>query len=68
MEIKKWKGSAPICDFCGEWTAGTTFVDGKTRMGPWALMCERCFSIFGIKVAQGFGQRYSADTKEKLDG
>ena len=67
-KTQKWKGDAPFCDFCGEWTAGTTFVDGVTKMGPWALMCEKCFKQFGVRVAPGSGQRYSTDSNKKLEG
>lgn len=65
---KKWMGSAPVCDFCGEWVSGSTFVDGQTKMGPWALMCEKCFAKFGVGVGPGSGQRFDSDTKEKVAG
>lgn len=65
---KKWLGDPPFCDFCGEWTAGSTFVDGKTKMGPWAVMCEGCFEKFGVGVGPGSGQRFSTDTKDKVEG
>ena len=68
METKKWRGSPPFCDFCGEWTAESTFVDGRTVMGPWAVMCEKCHAQFGVGVGTGKGQRYSADSKKKVEG
>jgi len=33
------------CDFCNE----KAKYDGKTKMGPWAFMCEAHFSKFGVK-------------------
>jgi len=65
---KKWRGSTPVCDFCGEWTSGEVFVDGQTKMGPWALMCEAHFLRFGVGIGPGAGQAYSSDTKEKVGG
>lgn len=65
---KKWQGSTPVCDFCGEWTAGSVFVDGKTKMGPWALMCATHYLRLGVGIGPGLGQVYSADTKEKIGG
>ncbi len=70
MATNKWRGTAPICDFCKEYTTGGTFVDGKTKRGPWAIMCETngCFNRYGVGVGPGQGQRYDTDTKEKLEG
>lgn len=35
------------------------FIDGKTRMGPWACMSPTSFKVFGIgKLGLGFGQKY----------
>lgn len=53
-----WIGPAPKkCDLC----AGkiiVTFFDGKTTMGPWASMCERCHETYGIGLGTGKGQHY----------
>lgn len=44
----------PNCDLCGEPAA----YDGKTKHGPWAYMCERCWRTDGIgKLGTGFGQK-----------
>jgi hypothetical protein len=63
----KWMGSNPTCDICGkkpkEW-----FVDGKTKMGPWALMCERDFPKMGVGIGPGRGQKYDAKTMNKIEG
>lgn len=43
----------PKCDFCGE----TAQYDGKTRLGPWADMCSRCFKTYGVGLGLGRGQK-----------
>lgn len=35
------------------------FYDGRTKMGPWANMCPRCFKRFGSGLGTGRGQRYT---------
>lgn len=60
----------PECDI-HKYTLGTPGVpaayDGKTQMGPWANMCEDCFSQYGVGLGTGQGQRLvltSAKTAE----
>lgn len=36
-------------------------VDGKTKMGPWANMCERCHHEVGVGLGLGKGQRLIYD-------
>jgi len=44
----------PKCDFCEE----PALYDAKTRMGPWAYMCEEHFKQHGLgRLGTGFGQR-----------
>lgn len=31
--------------------------DGKTTEGPWAYMCETCFTIHGVGLGMGKGQK-----------
>jgi len=53
-----WNGSAPVkCDICS-FDFGQFFVDGKTKMGPWACMCKICFSRYGLGLGTGRGQQY----------
>jgi len=34
-------------------------IDGKTAMGPWALMTPKSFRLHGVgKLGLGLGQRY----------
>jgi hypothetical protein len=60
-----WIGDPPdICDINRE-PIVDEFIDGKTRAGPWANMCPKCYKIFGVgRLGTGFGQRY----KKQDDG
>lgn len=56
----KWIGSEPKCDFCGNKKL-TEFVDGKTDLGPWGLMCPDCNMEHGCGLGLGVGQRYKLE-------
>jgi hypothetical protein len=44
----------PKCNFCDK----PALYDAKTRMGPWAYMCEEHFKQHGLgRLGTGFGQR-----------
>lgn len=69
----RWFGETE-CDFCEklrqdpdlkkhEW-----FVDGKTKFGPWALMCPKHFKQYGVGLGTGKGQKYDSKTLEKIEG
>jgi len=65
---KKWLGEADSCDICeGKLEEHEWFVDGATMMGPWALMCPKCFSSYGRGLGTGLGQMYNYVTKEKVE-
>jgi len=67
-QTAKWMNPAPTkCNICGRAPQGR-FVDGKTCMGPWALMCETCHEAFGVGIGTGKGQKYDTRTLEKIDG
>jgi len=35
------------------------FYDGKTRMGPWAIMSPQAWRTYGVgRVGLGYGQKY----------
>jgi hypothetical protein len=51
---KYYGATLPVCDACRESPA---FADGATIHGPWAYMCETCFSRIGIGFGTGRGQR-----------
>ena len=46
----------PPCDFCNG--SVLAVVDGKTRIGPWANMCQRHFDLVGVGLGTGKGQRF----------
>jgi hypothetical protein len=70
MGIKKWMGSWPAnCDICNTpLNRRDVFIDGRTKHGPWALMCSTCHVKFGTGLGTGNGQKYSSITLEKLNG
>ena len=44
----------PNCDLC----QNTASYDAKTKMGPWAYLCEQCFSFYGpARLGTGLGQK-----------
>lgn len=50
----------PNCDLCATAVVPKqtpAIVDGKTRMGPWANMCERHFKQYGCGLGLGRGQQ-----------
>ena len=76
MQVRKWIRVGRLeCDICLNFHYKTTdlskqefFVDGKTQMGPWALMCPRCFKLYGVGLGTGRGQKYDSKTLEKVEG
>lgn len=55
-----WKGLIPLaCNLCGMVIQDDqTFIDGKTVMGPWAIMCTPCHAERGHGLGTGKGQSY----------
>lgn len=46
------------CDLCDTPNL-QTYVDGKTRIGPWAYMCLKCWRRVGVgTLGTGLGQQY----------
>ena len=58
MTKRYWFGSTPArCDLSGiEIT--DCFVDGATKMGPWAKMHPKAHDLYGLGLGQGLGQMY----------
>jgi len=46
-------GNLPNCDICGK----EAHYDAKTRMGPWAYVCEEHFFTERCQLGLGLGQR-----------
>ena len=55
----KWLGVIPKkCDCCGR-AITDKFVDGRTKLGPWSLMCLDCHDKIGVGLGLGKGQLYA---------
>lgn len=65
---KKWTGEIPpMCDICGD-PLTKWFVDGKTEMGSWVIMCPGCFKVYGVGLGVGLGQKYNVADGKKVAG
>lgn len=53
-----YAGDITHCDIC-EKEVGKVMYDGMTVHGPWANMCQLCFSRYGSGIGVGKGQRYT---------
>ena len=60
----------PECDIC-KYDHGKSGVpasyDGKTKMGPWANMCEQHFRQHGVGLGTGKGQKLSWKNGDPVD-
>lgn len=63
MAVVIWSGDPEVCDICKAPILDTGFVDGRTRFGPWALMCHNCHEVHGVGLGTGKGQDYMPDGK-----
>jgi hypothetical protein len=57
----------PDCDFTHEKPVKAKY-DGKTKMGPWANMCQSHFDQNGIGLGLGRGQKLIIKDKDSDDG
>ena len=71
----KWYGDETDCTVCDEklnrFPNKQWFIDGKMLPragGSWALMCARCFEMYGVGLGTGKGQKYHCVTKIKIEG
>lgn len=56
----------PRCDLClADGDRVPASVDGATRYGPWAYMCEPHFETVGIGLGLGRGQRLIINPEEE---
>lgn len=67
MKKHKWLSEVTNCQVCHK-PFGKYFIDGATKMGHWALMCEGCHKNVGNGLGIGHGQRYLTSTKEGVSG
>jgi len=42
------------------------FIDGRTKVGMWAIMCTDCHAEYGVGLGIGRGQAYWFDTLRKV--
>ena len=63
MKKKYWIGDMPELDDFGI-TIQNVVIDGRTKLGPWAMMTPETFKNFGVGLGLGFGQKY----KKQKDG
>lgn len=62
--VKMWNKPLPKkCDSCGGPLPGG-FVDGKTKFGPWGILCLPCHQIYGVGIGLGRGQLYDKTGKK----
>lgn len=67
MSTKRWESKTPIlCELCGQ-VLESVFVDGKTLLGFWAIMCEYCHEENGGRRGIGRGIVYDIKTLERID-
>jgi hypothetical protein len=67
---RHWVGDVPVVDDFGDPIEGM-FIDGKTKVGPWAIMTPRSHKMNGVGLGTGRGQRYlktPADRWLKVEG
>ena len=58
MKNSKWLSPIPKnCEVCNK-PLGKYFIDGKTVLGCWGLMCEDCHKMAGGELGIGKGQKY----------
>lgn len=55
---KYWTGTITQNDDFGS-KISSQFIDGRTHMGPWAIMSPASHKIYGVGLGKGMGQRYA---------
>jgi ribosomal protein L37AE/L43A len=48
------------CQFC----ENEAKYDARTKMGPWAFLCQSCFDKYGVGVGVGRGQKLEVRKNE----
>lgn len=65
-----WQGKL-TCDLCGQSVQQGCdwFADANVpRLGGWALCCQHCATSYDVKFGTGKGQKFNAQTREKIEG
>ena len=64
--VKKWLGTVPSkCDVCGA-DVKQGFIDGRTKHGPWGILCGKCHKEVGVGLGTGYGQKYELQDGEYI--
>lgn len=67
----RWVGEVKNCDLMLEQMMKSPncigaikneFMDGRMKIGQWAIMCPACFGLNGVGLGEGLGQRYHKAT------
>jgi len=62
--MDKWISKIPThCDICDQ-KISEIFIDGKTKLRPWGIMCPMCYLHIGVGLGPGKGQKYMKRGKE----
>lgn len=55
----------PKCDFCDAMgISKEARYDGATTQGPWAYMCNAHYSVYGMGLGTGVGQRLILESEK----
>jgi len=68
--MSEWCGEGPReCQLCLK-PIKSSFIDGKVKLGGWAIMCEGCHKLHGVGLGIGKGQIYEKEGKrwKRKDG
>ena len=68
--VATWMGDEPtMCQITGT-KIDMVFIDGRTKMGPWAIMSPQAHAEYGVGLGFGRGQRYMkyGDKWVKVEG
>ena len=68
MHQKYWVSPVPThCQVCGM-ILENHFIDGRTFVGYWTIMCLECHSKDGVGLGLGKGQKYEIKTLKRVEG
>jgi hypothetical protein len=57
-KTEAYVATLPKCDFCKQLgRTADAHYDGKSKVGPWANMCDDHWADYGIGLGTGVGQR-----------
>jgi hypothetical protein len=63
---KLWYGDVKSHDDFGS-KISKTFIDGRTKHGPWAIMTPKNHRLHGVGLGEGRGQQYDLQEDGKWE-